>query len=154
MAQAKPVQIPAGTALRMVKQLKCRNVNLLEELLKESGILQEDVEAAAAHGDAALRFDSPSFEALWDKFALCWRPPGQAHGAGRVVVCSCWQFAWFGHCTHQYIAEMMWGLRPEPSPVIVPPAQAKAAARRQKSDDEAEHPRSRGQKRRMQTRNE
>ena len=88
-----------------------------------------------------------SNDALWEDFCVVWRPPGQAYGAGKEVVCSCWQFSWCGHCTHQYIGEMLWQLRSEPSPVIVPPAQAKAAAVRQKSDDEMEHPRSRGQKR-------
>ena len=57
MAQAKPVRVPPSTAEKMVKQLSCRNVTLLEGHLKEAGILQEDPAAAAVHESAALRFE-------------------------------------------------------------------------------------------------
>ena len=72
----------------------------LERLLQECGILQRDEAAAQQHPDACVRYDSATYDKIWGEYCLCWQPPGRSY-----VVCSCWAYAWHGHCCHCYTTE-------------------------------------------------
>ena len=127
MATCKPQEIEPGTARRMVKQLKIREVAKLQELLLKDSVL---VPADEANAMAPLRLHNKNFEQLWLQRCLQWVPPSTDR-----VHCSCWYFQWHSHCPHSYAAEIWWGYR---SDIAAPLPNAAEAARLQGDDERSD----------------
>eukprot|EP00438_Fugacium_kawagutii_P016001 Skav226898 [mRNA] locus=scaffold2258:185534:188189:- [translate_table: standard] len=93
---------------KMLLQWRARSLDALQRLWIESGILEET-------SNAELKFQTKEYRAMWLHKCLV-----RVEKAGaREAICSCWCFAWQGHCPHIYAAQEVLGYA-RWTPVLLP----------------------------------
>ena len=88
MHVGRPAAVPANSARTMFEQMTTRDVNVLQNLLMKSGILEKQVDE-----DGHLRFDRQQYHRQWTDMCLVWSKTGSD-----IVRCSCWLNSWRNHC--------------------------------------------------------
>ena len=135
MAVGTPQRIPAGTLQKLRKQLRTIHVDRLTEVLLEDGLLERE--------DGRLVWKTDAYNDLWGRWCLIWATPLAAcNELGEIqynIRCTCWAFAWRGHCVHAYAAEDYWGYKSH-APARIPPVPVPGSKKRSRSE-EAQNPR-------------
>ena len=122
----KPRKVEPATCDKMLKQLICRNVAQLKDLLVEAGSLQEIGEA--------VKFDRARFEKDWINLCLVW-----SRSESQAVRCTCWHWAWKSYCVHVCCAHEKLGTRSHVKDLL--PTIHRSQDLKQGSSEEAEAPR-------------